>query len=439
MSTTPSSLAAVSGELSAAREHVRLGHLQEAEQAFHRVLAGNPDQAEALRFLANAALARGNPAAAVQMLAHAAESDRNDPGLLLELGAAYCASGRFDAARYVLERATGLDGTHRPSARLLLGQVLELDQRPELALLHYFRAILEAQRAGQWLADDSTEPGLRKLVRHAMGFVARERRALFERGLQPLRGDAADGQLQRIDRALAIYLRERDERPADPLQQPTFLYVPGLATTKFIDPARCAWLDACTHRVAALGAEVDACAQATHATPTGNPFSLGVLQAATTPDNGAAPRWRRLPVYQRGVLQEPARLHTPQLLAALDAAPMVRVPGHGPDAEIILLQRDSAIEARYGRSNARPLVVIALDDSADFEVHVGGEQRSLQPGHALVFDPTFGYAYAHHGDGEARAVALEVWHPDLAPIECRAIAALGAAAVDFDGKLQELA
>jgi tetratricopeptide (TPR) repeat protein len=436
MSATPP-LPHVSTGLSVAREHVQKGRLQEAEQAYRQVLAENPVLPEALRFLANAALAHGRPAEAVDLLSRALESDRNDPDMLLELGAAYRAGDRPDAARYVLERAVELSGSRRPSARLMLASVLEDDQRPELALLQYFRAILDAQGAGQWLDDQSTEPGLRGLVKHAMGFVANGRREWFDRAMQPLRTHESNGALDRIDRAVSIYLHESAESPGDPRQKPTFLFVPSLGTGPFIDPASLPWLGESTRRIAGLGAELAALAGSA-AAPATSPFNLQSLLGGDQAPAAAAEVPQRAPVYQHGTLVDEAKAHAPRLVAALEDTPLVRIPWHGPDAEVVTLAPGDRTSSRSGRTNSRIAVAVAPSDSAEVVLEVGGERATLRPSRALAFDPTYGYAFANHGGGTARLVLFEVWHPGLSPAERGAVEAVTAAAVEFDSRLYEL-
>ncbi len=436
MSATPP-LPHVSTELAVAREHVEHGRLQEAQQSYRRVLAHNPTLPEALRFLANAALAHGRAAEAVDLLSRALESNRNDPDLLLELGAAYRAGERPDAARYVLERAVELSGSRRPVARLMLASVLEADQRADLALLHYFRAILDAQGMGQWLDDNSTEPGLRNLVKHAMAFVIRGRHECFDDALQPLRGGGTDGALARVDRAVAMYLRDSSEAPADPRQKPTFLYLPSLTTRPFLDNGSLPWLAECAHRIAGLGAEIDALASAA-ATPTVSPFNLNNLLGEGEVPTAKAELPQRLPVYQHGTLIGEARTHAPLLMAELDVAPLVHIPRHGPDAEVILLGAGDGLPLRYGRTNSRIAVAVALSGSGPIDLEVGGEPAILRPSDAIAFDPTFGYAFAGQAGGTARAVLFEVWHPALSALERKAIEAVTSAAVDFDSRLCEL-
>jgi aspartate beta-hydroxylase len=430
-------IAASPRELENARRLVREGHLAEAEQAFRGVLVNQPGQVEALRFLANAALARGAAGEAVELLNRAANVDRSDIGVLMELGVAYRAADRRDESRYVLERALQLSQGRNTTARLLLANVLELDRRDELALAHYFRAILEAQSQGQWLDDNSTEPGLRQLVRHAMRYVANGRRALFDAALQAARTSHPDASMRRIERALAIYLRESDERPPDPRQRPTFLYVPELGSAPFIE-SKPEWLPIFLERIAAAAMEVDACVAnfSPVATNSASPFSLDSLLSRG--NEHETPREQRLPIYQRGLLHDSPRKHAPRLLAALEEAPLVHIPRHGPDAEIILLPVGTRSPLRYGRTNSRCAVAVALPGSAPVQVIIGGESRALAAGEALIFDPGFGVEYANGGQHEARVLAFEIWHPDLSSAERAALHAITEAAVEFDSRLQEI-
>lgn len=424
--------------LGEAREHAKAGRLQDAERAFRSVLADNPTSTEALRFVANAALAHGNPGEAVDLLNRAADSNRSDPDILLELGAAYRAGERYDAARYVLERAITIRGGRNPVARLLLGSVLESDRREELATLHYFRSILEAQAASRWLNDSTTEPGLRGLVRHAMRFIAGQRRSAYDNKLATLRSQHPAADFARVDRGLATYLRESTERPADPAQKPTFLWIPELETSRFPDPAKMDWLSACVSMVCKLDAELAACAEA-HPAAAPAMFSLENMTRTAPVTSRDTPQMRdRTPVYQRGLLSEQARLHAPKLLTAIEAAPLIWIPGNGPDAEIISLDAGRSLETRFGRSNARLVAVIASSSSANNDVIIGGERRILRAGEMLVFDPSFGYQYTNTGGGLSRIVAFEFWHPDLTYAERDAIRVVTETAVEFDAKLQEL-
>lgn len=270
-----------------------------------------------------------------------------------------------------------------------------------------------------------------------MEVVALGRREWFDDALRPLRGEGAPEALDRVERAVSIYLRDTAETPGDPRQKPSFLYLPSLGTGPFLDDASLPWLDECLHRIAGLGAEVDAFANAAIA-PATRPFNLQRLLGES--ENAAAKPEvpRRLPIYQHGTLVEGAKTRAPRLMTALETAPLVRIPLHGPDAEIVTLASGEQLPHGHGRTNSRIVVAIALSDGAAAELEVGGERAVLQPSRAIVFDPTFGYALANRAGGTARLVLFEVWHPGLSSLERTAIAAVTSAAVEFDAKLCEL-
>lgn len=425
-------------ELEIARMHVRQGNLAEAERAYRQVAATQPDQVEALRFFANAALSRGNPGEAVAMLSRAAQVDRSNTGVLLELGLAYRSAQRLDEARSVFELVLESSKGRNTTARLLMANVLEEDKRPEQALLHYFRAIIDAQSEGQWLNDATTEPGLRRLVQHAMQYVSTERRKLFEGVLEPLRHGIDAARLGRVDTALAVYLRDRVEASADPRQKTTFLYIPDLGTQCFLDTTSLDWLPRWSARVCSLNNEAQACLEILTKNHDSSPFSLASMTAGGGTD-AALPMVRQVPVYQRGIFVDAIRGHAPGLIETLDAAPLARIPNYAPDVSILALQPGARTTPRYGRTNAFCTIVAAFSGSAPIEVTVGGDPRRLQANESLAFDPSFEFEFSATVDSPALVLVLDVWNPGVSTLERNALIALTTAAVNFDARLQDLA
>ena len=425
-------------ELEIARMHVRQGNLAEAERAYRRAAAAQPDQVEALRFFANAALSRGDPGEAVAMLSRAAQIDRGDTGVLLELGLAYRSAQRPDEARSVFELVLESSKGRNTTSRLLMASVFEQDNRPEQALLHYFRAIIDAQSEGRWLNDATTEPGLRSLVQHAMQYVATERRNLFDDALKPFRHGINTSRLGRIDAALAAYLRDRIEPPADPRQKTTFVYIPNLGARCFLDPASVSWLTDWSAYACALDEEALACLKAYSEDQNSSPFSLASM---TSPENGtaASSAVQQVPIYQRGILADMVRDHAPEMIEKLDAAPLARIPNYAPDASILALQPGAHTTPRHGRTNAFCTIVVAFSGSAPLEVTVGGDSRPLKAAESLAFDPSFEFKLSATGDSQARALIFDTWNPGVSPLERDALIALTTAVVNFDARLQDLA
>src|SRR5688572_33428337 len=82
--------------------------------------------------------------------------------------------------------ADAVEGSERPltpEARLVLAQAFEARQDHGAALLAYYRAIIEAQRAGRWFDAGSTAPELLGRVTYAMRYVKAGRRRAFNAAL----------------------------------------------------------------------------------------------------------------------------------------------------------------------------------------------------------------------------------------------------------------
>lgn len=408
-------------ELQAAREHLRAGRSADAEQSYRRVLDVAPDSIEALVFLGNAAQARGDGGHAVNLLSRASKADPANVDILLHLGAVYRAAERFDAARYVLERAVRLAAGRNLHARLSLASVLEVDQRPDLALLHYCRALIETQRARQRTSEGDKAAGLQAQVAHAKQYVDAGRRVWFERVLRDSGQGAASGRGGRIEAALAAYLDGRPPMLSYPQQRAGLMHVPGVATAPFIDNARFDWLDRVPEAIARCVGEMGQCVASS-------------ASSVTTVGAGAL----RVHVFKAGVLQYEPRRHAPRLLSVLRELPLADVQHHAPDVDIIALNGGARFARHYGRTNSFCWAVVNPVGSAAFQVSVGGESRMLPPAAALVADPSFGVEYLNAGEAPALALAFEIWHPDLSDTEQRSIAALIAAVLDFDNRLQEL-
>lgn len=435
-SDQPFSFESTNGAMEDARTHARHGRLLEAERLYQQVATEHPDNVEALRFLANAALSRNEPGHAVALLSRAAQADRGNTGVLLELGLAYRNAQRMDEARSVFEGIIESSHGSDTTARLLLANVLESDNRPEQALLQYFRAIIDAQSKGRWLGDSTTDPGMRRLVQHAMQYSAAERRKLFEHALEPFRRGIDAARLGRIEAALATYLREKDGLPEDPGQKPTFMYIPDLGAQRYLDAALFDWLTDWSARVSLLGDEALACQEAFTQPRDLQPFSL---ESITAGSEAAAVPVQQVPVYQHGIFFDSIKSHAPALCELVEAAPLVHIPNYAPDASIIAVQPGGHTVRHHGRTNAFCMIVVAFCDSAPLQVVVGGESRSLHANASLAFDPSFEFEFSATGDSGARALAIEVWNPGVSQLERDALAALSTAAVNFDTRLQELA
>lgn len=382
-----------------ARRAARDGDRASAEAAYRRVLEILPDNVEALRFVARCAWMRREDGNSIALLSRAARVEPNNPAVYADLGLAYRIAERFDAGRYVLERSLRLSPD--PATRLVLADLLEKDDRGDLALLHFFRALIDAQRMRRWNGCTDV-PDLESLIARANTIVRSGRSSFFEGALARV-PDVSP----RIHEALAMYLGEAPLRADRPNQHAGFLHVPMLSGAPLIDAARCEWI--CAAHFAQFEKEIDACiAQTTTAT---------------------------FPLLLRGIDQYEAR-PAPRLVAALHAAPLLTIWNHAPDVEIVRLAAQTSTPVT-GRANWRCSAIVNAS-TTPIDVVCGGQTAIVAPHATVICDTSFGYVLSGRDNASARALILDVWHPDLTAAERDALSALVDATLDFDNRLQEL-
>lgn len=395
--------------LAQARALAQGGELDAAERLCRQALAAAPGSVETLRLLAKLALARRRAGEAVDWLERAARLGRDDRDVLKDLGAAYRAAGALDSARYVLERVLELD-PRDSTARLLLGDVYELDGRPEPALAHYFLALREAAAQGTWLSDAVVPAPLRALVAHAREVVAKHRAEATAQALAAARDRFGTAALRRIDAALAQHLA------APPLAGVDLAEL----TAGFVDAADFSGLAAAA---AAIRAELDAFLADPPPTPRFAPFSL----RPASPED-PTPAVCRIALAERGRGSRRIAERFPRTWAALAAAGLPDVPGVGPEAQIVVLAPDERL-ALPPRGNVFAEIVLALGDG--LAVEVGDQRRAPGVGELAALSLGGGATLVNAGNVAAAALLAEAWHLALDAGERKALADLLTTDVHF--------
>lgn len=124
------------------------GEVAKAEPIYRRVLAEDPDNAQATQLLGVVYLQRGDAASAVQLLAKAVDLEPDNPQYLGDLGVAQNAANMFEEALRSLNRAIDLRPDYA-QAHSNLGMTLKNLGRHEAAVASYRRAInLRPSEAG---------------------------------------------------------------------------------------------------------------------------------------------------------------------------------------------------------------------------------------------------------------------------------------------------
>jgi aspartate beta-hydroxylase len=423
-------------DLSARREAAHVlaeqGHVLEAERAFSALLRDAPDDSDALNFLATCAHGRGRADEALALLDRAHAVHPQDATTLTNLGILYREQNRLDEARHALSHAMQLAPDFF-TTRLRLGEVLQALGRTAEALPVYFGAIMTAQARGRWRSDATTEPALRPLVRHAIGFIELGRRKLFGALLNPLRERHGAAALARVEKCLATYLGEMPAQYPDPAQRPSFLYFPDLPTTRFLERELFPWYA----DLEAGSAEIRQELLHVLAEDQGfEPFFGHVedqkrLHSSLSGEAGTE-AWNTFFFYRHGRRNDDNARRCPQTAALLDAAPLCRVRDHGPEACFSVLMPGSRILPHRGVTNTRVVTHLALIVPEDCALAVSGQTQTWQEGTCFTFDDTFEHE-AWNRSAEIRVVMLmDTWNPWLTEIERIALTELIGAIGDFN-------
>jgi aspartate beta-hydroxylase len=407
------------------------GRLGDAEHAFTAVLEAAPDDVEALNFVAMCAQARGQVSEAVALLERALAADPDYPATLHALALTHAGAGRLDEALGMACRAVR-QAPEFYGGRLLVAQLLEQLGRADEALPVWFRAITTAQAQGRWLSDETTPPQLRTAVKQAMRTVAAGRRRVFGEVLAPLRARYGPDSLRRVEKCLAMYLKELPTITGDPKQQPTFLYFPDLPTTRYFDRALFPWYEALEAGTDAIREELRAVLAGTEGVEPYLEFDAARPMEKFLEGSRGTPAWDAFIFYRHGKPCADNVQRCPQTVAALDATTLVRVREHGPEACFSVLTPGSHILPHQGVTNTRAVTHLPLIVPEGCALNVSGEQHAWQEGRAITFDDTFEHE-AWNRSGETRVILLfDVWNPYLDEAERAAIGDLVGAIGDFN-------
>lgn len=416
-----------------ARAHAAQHRIDQAETLYREIIRANPKLAEAWNFIGMCELGRGELDAAREHLERAAAAEPTEAEIWKNVGIVNMAQGRGEDAVDAFDRALGIEPMHF-AARLHRGAALEQLGRLDAAAAAYFGAVATAQIRGKWLNDVSTPPQMRLVVRHAIAFVDKHRKRIFRSWLQPLRAQHRAGALTRIERALDIYLGDREPGYPDAHQDCTFLYVPDLTTAPDFPRERLPWCTALESRAAEIRQEL----AGVLAQPIGMEPFLGTNDNARLKENhlleslhGKA-AWNAFFFQRHGKPVEDNRARCPRTVAALDRLPLMQLDGHAPRALFSIVAPGTHVMPRHGVTNARLTTSLPLQVPPGCTFSVGGVEHALREGQCFTFDDTFEHELWNRSDLPCAVLSFDTWHPDLTAVERAAIAVLTLGIGDFN-------
>jgi hypothetical protein len=369
---------------------------------------------------ATEAIGRRDGAAARKLLQPLLESSPSPPALFL-FAQACRADGDEPAERGAIERLLTLMPTHL-GALLMKGAALSRAGDDDSAIAPYQAALALANQARQ--AGQTLPPMLASELSRAAQWVqghiaersARIDRALTESGFGP--GQRSEA----VDEALAIL---RGEAPVQ-LQQPTSFYFPGLPQRCFYPREEFEWAAKVEARTGAIKTELEALlrSQAGEFEP--------YIAADADRSGGTAPNahlagdasWSAYHLLKGGLPVEGHAERFPEVLAALELAPLPHIAERSPMALFSLLKPGAHIRPHHGLFNFRLICHLPLVVPQECTLRVGNQRRQWREGELLIFDDSMEHEAWNRSNRQRIVLIFEIWRPEIGAADREALTVL---------------
>jgi aspartate beta-hydroxylase len=408
---------------------LREGKAREAEAAFRRVLENEPDHLEALNVVALGALRDGDIDRALELLKRAASLDPRQALTHLHLGRAHAAAFELEAAEQAYRTALACE-PRLHVARLQLAELSEKRGDVTRAVLLYARALNDAQADGRWIDANTTPAPLVPSVEHAVRFVRERRLAAFAELMEPFMREHGRGALRRVEQAVRIYLHLESAVRPDPRQKPTFLFFPGLPATPYLDTGLIPEIEALEARTNDIRAEL--LALLPNATGRERVFHDGELEQQNLRGLAEPPSWNGYYFYRHGERRADNCAACPKTAAALDALPLSRVRGHGPEVLFSVFSPGTHLLPHCGVTNTRVTSHLPLLIPENCALRVGGEEHRWREGQVVVFDDTYDHEAWNRSERTRVVMIFDMWNPFLSQAERAVLAELVVAMGEFN-------
>lgn len=247
---------------------------------------------------------------------------------------------------------------------------------------------------------------------HSRNAASLARKALYDRV------HAVAACSARIDKALRYYFGLEPKQYEQPLQQPSFFYIPALPAKPFYAIEEIPGLAELVHKLRGFQDDLLVLAQSSYQqyVDTSGPVPN------TTDWQQVKQKWLSTHLV-RGDNKTAFTDYKLQLCQQVLEHPLVaHCPPHAAEAFVSSLLPGAEIPAHYGISNVKLTVHLPLRINTAACLQAGDEQRCWSEQlDAIVFDDSFLHSAANHGAERRDVLIFDVWHPDLSAEERNAI------------------
>ena len=424
--STPAPVETKIRELLGAAERADLqGQPAEAARLLSQALSLAPDDAAVLGAHGVHALRTREPAQARQWLERSVAADSSNAVMYLNLATSLRELDDVEAESKALERALALQ-PHFTLALIQKASLLERTGNGKQAARTYHRALLTLR------PDTPLPKSWQPVIEHARRTVLanlNELDAWLKERMQDVRAKFASERQDRVDDCLgALVGRNRIY-----VQQPTYSHFPRLPAIQFYEREEFPWAEQVEKATDDIRAELQAMLADSR-----KEFVPYLNHAADEPLNqwrelNQSRRWSALFLYRDGERQEAHAARCPKTLAALEQAPIVKIPHRGPTSLFSLLEPKTRIPPHTGTTNTRLTVHLPLIVPPNCGFRVGTQTREWHPGTLLIFDDTIEHEAWNDSDEERVILIFDIWNPLLTTAERELMTQATAAIAEFYG------
>jgi aspartate beta-hydroxylase len=411
-------------ELLGAAERADLqGQPAEAAGLLSQALTLAPDSAAVLGAHGVHFLRARDPAQARQWLERSVAADSTNAAMYLNLATSLRELNDTEAESRALERALTLQ-PHFTLALIQKGSLLERLGKMKQAARTYHRALLT-------LRPDTPLPrSWQPVIEHARRTVMANLNALdawLKERMQEVRAAHASERQDRVDDCLgALVGRNRIY-----VQQPNYTHFPRLPAIQFYEREDYPWVPEIEKATDDVLGELRALLADSR-----EDFSPYLTHSPDEPLNqwrelNQSRRWSALFLYKDGERQEATAARCPKTLAALEKAPIVKIPRRGPTSLFSLLEPKTRIPPHTGTTNTRLTVHLPLIVPPNCGFRVGTQIKEWHPGELLIFDDTIEHEAWNDSDQERVILIFDIWNPLLTPAERDLMTVATAAIAEF--------
>jgi aspartyl/asparaginyl beta-hydroxylase (cupin superfamily) len=362
------------------------------------------------------ALRQGQVAEARARFERVAAAGSTNPTTWLLLAIA-CRHGLdLDAEEAALNRLLELE------PHSILGLVMKADCRAgskdETGATYFYKAALRNAAGVNLPADVATEVrrAERTLAELQDRAYARREAVLAKAGMPP------ESWSKRLAHALELAAGRKQLY----LQQPTIFYYAELPQVQFFDPDEFSWVSAVEAETEVIRHELVALLN-----DRGTDDFRAYIQTAQETVRFDANKslvddkdWSALFLCENGATVAKVLDRCPRTWSAIQAAPLLHIPGRGPTAMFSLLKAGARIAPHTGMFNTRLVCHLPLIVPPGCRFRVSNEVREWEAGKLMIFDDTIEHE-AWNDSAEDRVVLIfDIWRPELSERERDELTAL---------------